>query len=79
MLSTARPATANVYSGQKQKKMKAQNKKSDPVSRFQSMQAEWGKQKFLKCGGDHGQRKLELDRFNKWRVLADTVNEKQAV
>jgi len=24
-------------------------------------------------------RKLELDRFNKWRQLADTTNERQAM
>jgi hypothetical protein len=51
-------------------------KKSDPVSRYQSLQHEWKKSKFLK-GGTQG-RKLELDRFNKWRQLTDTANEKQA-
>jgi hypothetical protein len=49
-------------------------KKSDPVSRYQSMQHEWGKSKFLK-GGNQG-RKLELDRFNRWRVMTDNINTK---
>ena len=50
-------------------------KKSDPVSRWQSLQHEWKKSSFLTQPKG---RKLELDRFNKWRQLADTVNEKQA-
>ena len=40
------------------------------------MQNEWSKSSYLaksKTGG----RKLELDRFNKWRVLVDADNKKQ--
>ena len=51
-------------------------KKNDPVSRYQSMQNEWSKNNFLKKtkGGDG--RKLELDRFNQWRKLADDENKR---
>ncbi len=55
------------------KKTKKPVKKADPVSRFQSMHHEWKKSTFLQAPKG---RKLELDRFNKWRQLADTVNEK---
>ena len=50
----------------KETKKKPAAKKNDPVSRYQSMQNEWSKSSYLaksKTGG----RKLELDRFNKWR------------
>ena len=50
----------------KETKKKPVAKKNDPVSRYQSMQNEWSKSSYLaksKTGG----RKLELDRFNKWR------------
>lgn len=51
-------------------------KKTDPVSRYQNIQNEWSKSVFLKKGGQNG-RKLELDRFNKWRVLVDGDIQKQ--
>jgi hypothetical protein len=62
----------------KKKPLANPKKKSDPVSRYQSMQQQWTKSKFLKCGGQQG-RKLELDRFQKWRTMTDVQNEKHSV
>ena len=54
---------------------KAKQKKNDPVSRYQNLKNEWSKQTFLKKHGPQG-RKLELDRFNQWRKLADNENKR---
>lgn len=51
-------------------------KKNDPVSRYQSMQNEWSKNNFLKKTTGGNGRKLELDRFNQWRKLADDENQR---
>ena len=51
-------------------------KKTDPVSRYQSMQNEWSKSSFLKKTTGGNGRKLELDRFNQWRKLADDENKR---
>ena len=56
-------------------KLPTTRKKVDPVSRFHNMQNEWSKNTFLKNKGQQG-RKLELDRFNKWRQLVDEDNKK---
>ena len=50
-------------------------KKNDPVSRYQNLRNEWSKSTFLKKHGPQG-RKLELDRFNQWRKLADDENKR---
>lgn len=52
-----------------------QKKKNDPVSRYQNLRNEWSKSTFLKKHGPQG-RKLELDRFNQWRKLADDENKR---
>jgi len=49
---------------------KKQNGKTDPVSRYQNLQKDWKKQKFLKANRDKEGRKLDLDRFNKWSSMA---------
>ena len=51
-------------------------KKNDPVSRYQSIQNEWSKNNFLKKTTGGNGRKLELDRFNQWRKLADDENKR---
>jgi hypothetical protein len=51
-------------------------KKNDPVSRYQTMQNEWSKISFLKKTKGGNGRKLELDRFNQWRKLADDENQR---
>ena len=51
-------------------------KKNDPVARYQSMQNEWAKSNYLKKTTGGGGRKLQLDRFNQWRKLADDENKR---
>ena len=53
----------------------AKQKKNDPVSRYQNLRNEWSKSTFLTKHGPQG-RKLELDRFNQWRKLADDENKR---
>jgi len=78
--STLEPASSRQQRPQTAKPAKtkkaAGKKKNDPVSRFKNIQNEWSKSKFLQKGGQTG-RKLELDRFNKWRVLVDEDINKQ--
>lgn len=57
-----RPGTAKVAKPMKAKKQT----KTDPVSRYQNMRNQWSQNAFLQSNGQTG-RKLELDRFNKWR------------
>lgn len=58
-----RPTTAKTSKFNKNTKKQT---KTDPVSRYQSMQNQWSQSAFLSKNGQTG-RKLELDRFNKWR------------
>jgi hypothetical protein len=78
--STLEPASSRQQRPQTAKPAKSKKatgkKKNDPVSRFKNIQNEWSKSKFLQKGGQTG-RKLELDRFNKWRVLVDEDINKQ--
>lgn len=73
---TVRPLTANVKSTQNLGPVKKANKaykKSDPVSRYQSLQNEWKKSKNLVSNNKEG-RKLDLDRFHKWSSLVHAHN-----
>ena len=66
---TSRPGTSGM------KGVPPRQKKNDPVSRYQNLRNEWSKSTFLKKHGPQG-RKLELDRFNQWRKLADDENKR---
>ena len=50
------------------KKSNKPMKKTDPVSRYQSLQNEWKRSKNLVSNNKEG-RKLDLDRFHKWSSL----------
>lgn len=57
------------------KKQTVMKKKTDPVSRYQSMQNQWQRNNFLKSSDNKQGRKLELDRFHKWSSVVHAQNE----
>ena len=64
--TTAFLSTASTFSSKKSLRTK-KNKKSDPVSRYQSMKNSWTKSKFLsKNKGTKEGRKLDLAGYNSW-------------
>ena len=65
----------------KKKGLKAKMmKKSDPVSRYQSMQNSWSKNKFLsKHKGTKQGRKLDLAGFNSWARMVQSSQQKPVV
>ncbi|CDW87870.1 UNKNOWN [Stylonychia lemnae] len=72
-----RPQTASVKSAGNFAQFKANKnvkKKTDPVSRYQSLQNEWKTNSFLKQSNNKQGRKLDLDRFHKWSSLVHAHN-----
>ena len=75
-----RPMTAKITNGVISnppllKKQTVMKKKTDPVSRYQSMQNQWQRNNFLKSSDNKQGRKLELDRFHKWSSVVHAQNE----
>lgn len=74
--TTAGLSTTSVFGSKKSLKTKMQ-KKSDPVSRYQSMQNSWSKNKFLKQHkGTKQGRKLDLAGFNQWARMVQSSQPK---
>lgn len=72
-------SSTSVYGNKKGLKAKMM-KKSDPVSRYQSMQNSWAKNKFLsKHKGTKQGRKLDLAGFNQWAKIVQSSNQKPVV
>ena len=64
-----RPMTANIKPSKGFNSVpskKKQNKKTDPVSRYQNLQNEWKSNRFLNKSSLKEGRKLDIDRYHKW-------------
>lgn len=76
--STAMMGTPSVFSSSTKKSLKSKMiKKSDPVSRYQTMKNSWSKSKFLsQHKGTKQGRKLDLAGFNQWAKLVQNSQQK---
>lgn len=76
---TAFMSTASTFNSSKTLKTK-KSKKSDPVSRYQSMQNSWNQSKFLsKNKGTKEGRKLDLAGYNQWAKVVQNSQVKPVV